>query len=90
MEDDGFDGGVVTELAELSVDLIGVQDDSVDVDDGDLAGGEADGSGGAGDGAHRDPDHEGHEEGKSGERAADDADIEPDRASWRSREAVGG
>jgi hypothetical protein len=39
VQDDGFDGGVVAELADLGVDLVGVEDDAVDVDDADLGGG---------------------------------------------------
>ncbi len=41
VEDDGLDGGVVAELADLGVDLVGVEDDAVDVDDADLAAAEA-------------------------------------------------
>ncbi len=36
MENDGFDGGVIAEFAELTVDLFCVEDDAVDVHDGNL------------------------------------------------------
>ena len=41
VEDDGFDGGVVAELAQVGVDFVGVGDDAVDVDDADLGAAEA-------------------------------------------------
>jgi len=36
VQDNGLDGGVVAELTELVVDLVGVEDDAGDVDDADL------------------------------------------------------
>ncbi len=41
VEDDGLDGGVVAELAELGVDFVGVEDDAVEIDDADFGAAEA-------------------------------------------------
>ena len=37
VKDYGFDGRVFAEFAELGVDLLSIENDTVDVDDGDLA-----------------------------------------------------
>ena len=84
VEDDGFDGGVVAELAELGVDGLRREDDTIDVDDADLAGGEGR-AGGPGGGTHSEPGHEAHEEGNAEDRAANDGDIEPGGAARRGR-----
>ena len=82
VEDDGLDGGVVAELAELGVDLVGVGDDAVDVDDADLGAAEAveepESSPLSADGG---PDHGGDEQRDDGEGAADDRDPEPGGAA---------
>src|SRR6202041_1879437 len=74
VEDDGFDGGVVAEPADLVVDLVGIDDDAVEVDDADLGGSEAvDGGGGVAiEAAHGGPYHGCDEQGYGCEGASDD------------------